>query len=735
MDQRIKELEDALREEQRRREEEQRRREEEQRRREEIEEKTRGSNLSEFLERCHDLHTSIEVVTDKSLTTQGEVTNPDNRLYPKRILPWQDFDASQAAVWARVGERSEFATRQWFPSADNFAYVRERLHAISSEAELRRFEALATEDMVSDLFRRAREDARVKHELGVESEINFQDHTNLGDEGNSELARTMQDLRIQQNSKRTERQQSPHRHRGTADQFCVLQSEDDGSRRPSVAIEYKAPHKLSVHTITAGLKEGIRTYEDVISQVEEPLDAEHRQDWWCRYVMAATLTQLFSYMVTQGTRYGYLSTGQAYVFLRIGEDPSEVYFSVQIPSIDVKTNDQRRLHQTAVAHLFAFILQAVGEAGPAQEWHQRRDRLSPWKVDLQSILHAMPESIRTNVSCSEYIPSRSISYRRSPIQTRVQCRPDKNDDSIRENGSGSDEEGRRSPESPSEQQRRRIQTRSVTRGRGPQAAGRPGNGPQGSDSSIQSSVKGMPYCTHNCLRGLAVGGHLDPDCPNARLHGSRHLKKSVFLQLVEQQLLVDTGDNASCLALNIHGARGGLLKVSLAVRGYTFVAKGSEKRNLEHLRNERQIYQLLHAVQGIYVPVCLGLLELRRVYHYSGARLSHLLLMSWGGRPLSAPLNRPFQTDFPKLAETALTAIHQHKVRHNDAEPRNMIFDMVSGRLMIIDFERSTSISRPALAPISSNGIREQTAKKRIRHQSTEDELAVTRDCMRHYLG
>lgn len=63
-----------------------------------------------------------------------------------------------------------------------------------------------------------------------------------------------------------------------------------------------------------------------------------------RYVVAATLTQLFSYMVTQGTRYGYLYTGQAYVFLRIGDDPSEVYFSVRIPSLDVSADDPRRLH-------------------------------------------------------------------------------------------------------------------------------------------------------------------------------------------------------------------------------------------------------------------------------------------------------------------------------------------------------------------------------------------------------
>ncbi|KAK3045739.1 hypothetical protein LTR09_012717 [Extremus antarcticus] len=630
---------------------------------------------------------------------------------PKRILPWLDFHASQAAVWACIEESSEFATRRWFPSKDIFSYERDRLRAISSEPGLRRFEAATMENMVGDLLRRAREDVRVRQELGLDSEIHFQDHTNLGDEGNMELARTMQDLRLQQNAKRSQRQQSPYRHRGTADQFCVLQSEDDGSRRPSVAIEYKPPHKLSIHTISVGLKQGIQTYEDVISQVDEPLDAAQEEYWWCRYVMAATLTQLFSYMVTQGTRYGYLSTGQAYVFLRIGDDPSEVYFRVRIPSLDVSAEDPRRLHQTAVAQVFAFINQAAGEAGPTQDWHQRRDRLSPWKVDLQSILRAMPESIRTN------------------------CRPYEDPYSVRDNGSGSDEDGRRTPESPSERQYRRIQTRSVTRKSGQQALSKRGNATQGPDPVRQSSIKDKPYCTHKCLLGLAKGGDLDVACPNRRLHGSRHPGKKEFLQSVKHQLLVDTGASASCLPLNIHGSRGGLLKLCLPAQGYTFVAKGSEEHNLDHLRNERQIYRRLRSVQGTHVPVCLRLLELKHVYHYSGARLSHLLLMSWGGRPLSAPLNRPFRTHFPKLAETALEAIHRHNVRHNDAEPRNMIFDMASMSLMVIDFERSTSVSRPALASMNSNGIRERTARKGVRYQSAEGELASMRSCMRCYLG
>ena len=137
-----------------------------------------------------------------------------------------------------------------------------------------------------------------------------------------------------------------------------------------MAIEYKAPHKLTLYTVLLGLKTEIDIYEDVISQTQEPDNDIGRKIWWCRYAMAAVVTQLFSYIVAQGTRYGYICTGQAYVFLRIGDDPSNVYYSVHVPTCDFDENDPRRLHQTAVARVFAFIMQAAPEAGPMQAWQQ-----------------------------------------------------------------------------------------------------------------------------------------------------------------------------------------------------------------------------------------------------------------------------------------------------------------------------------------------------------------------------
>ncbi|GKU10005.1 unnamed protein product, partial [Fusarium langsethiae] len=77
----LERLQEQLREAHRLREEEQRRREaaevralEEERRREEAEERadvSRPSTLQQYLETCHSLSLAVEIITDRSLTTQG----------------------------------------------------------------------------------------------------------------------------------------------------------------------------------------------------------------------------------------------------------------------------------------------------------------------------------------------------------------------------------------------------------------------------------------------------------------------------------------------------------------------------------------------------------------------------------------------------------------------------------------------------------------------------------------
>ena len=84
--------ETAREEAERRQEKAEQRQEEERQAREEAEQRLQPNSLYRLLDRCHEsLSQTIRVETNATLTTQGNVADPVNRLFPKRIVPWRDF--------------------------------------------------------------------------------------------------------------------------------------------------------------------------------------------------------------------------------------------------------------------------------------------------------------------------------------------------------------------------------------------------------------------------------------------------------------------------------------------------------------------------------------------------------------------------------------------------------------------------------------------------------------------
>jgi hypothetical protein len=213
------------------------------------------------------------------------------------------------------------------------------------------------------------------------------------------------------------------------------------------------------------------------------------------------------------------------------------------------------------------------------------------------------------------------------------------------------------------------------------------------------------YCTLQCLRGLVSGGVLDPSCPNVRDHGDgRHvLKQSTFFHLLRQQLF--TTLDSDCDVVAIHGSRGALLKVTLASHGYTVVAKSTVPEFVEHLRYEATVYQRLYPIQGIYIPLYLGSINLKTPYIYDGiADLVHMMLPSPAGRPLSGELTAANRAELMNKTRKSLGAIHQLGVVHQDPAPRNLCWNQEISEVMVLDFERSVVIeARPVLGILSPN--------------------------------
>lgn len=92
----------------------------------------------------------------------------------------------------------------------------------------------------------------------------------------------------------------------------------------------------------------------------------------------------------------------------------------------------------------------------------------------------------------------------------------------------------------------------------------------------QLTIKNCPFCTPQCLAGLAEGGPMDEDCPNLCDHGRKHLDRVEFLRLVRIQVAKHRGYDANVAPLHLCGSIGSLFKVRSPSHGYTFVAKGVE---------------------------------------------------------------------------------------------------------------------------------------------------------------
>ena len=204
----------------------------------------------------------------------------------------------------------------------------------------------------------------------------------------------------------------------------------------------------------------------------------------------------------------------------------------------------------------------------------------------------------------------------------------------------------------------------------------------------------QPYCTQACLRGLtndAVSGlsrKLDPTCPNVNRHSSsseHELTAEVLCNLLRDQL--DRSLDHAMNRLMIEGAIGHLFRVTLCSHGYTFVAKAVRADHVPALTHEYAIYKKLRPLQGRYIPVCLGLIQLK--HHYIlpfPDYLTHLLPMSYSGTNLTSregPL-----ADF-KDAQATKRKLKAHGLRHNDFRRSNLLWNAELNRVFMIDFERS----------------------------------------------
>ncbi|EEH20214.1 hypothetical protein PABG_02473 [Paracoccidioides brasiliensis Pb03] len=723
---RVQELLAELRRERRLREEERilRDRAEAQRRREEAESLAANSEpttLPVFLHACHELSLAIRIVTDPTRTTQGTVTNPVNRRVPSRITIWDTFIDEQMTVWETLNNYPSFLTRKLFPSKHQLEYVRQLITPITSEWDLRYYERDTVENQVRLVVDHIAENQDLREALGLQGSVSFESHTNLGPPPAKSLSEGVQQMSIHPasetrssprgNGKSRRRKEEPVPVTGgQADRFCIYRR--DGEKHiPAIAIEYKAPHKLTQAEMSTGLTEEIQPALDVIGQESDNVE------FCCRRLVAAVITQLFSYMVRKGVRYGYVCTGEAFIFVYIPDNPSSVQCALCIPGLDVQGNNDDDLQLTAVAQILAFTVRALTSPTVPQQWHDIAAGLDVWPVEYSDILEQTPQAARPKHVSPLYHGRRPRNLAPFRMTLRSGCRPPGRERRSTSSPSPSP------PPSPSlvpslfsihSRNRRGASVRSCSDGKPRRVSGRGKVSDTRRISNVVEAlaIKTRPYCSQQCLLALRDGGPLDPSCPSYQDHRKGRINAQDFRDRIQTQLATDRGVDADCCPLYKAGSCGALFKFRLSSHGYTLVAKGVEYKHQHKLEHEMRIYNRLRDLQGECIPVCLGVVPLASdfPYYYDERIYTHMLFLSWAGEPIQKTTMTGHATDISSMVSHVLQAIHLKGVLHGDAEPRNILWNRTYQRPMIVDFERAKI--RRALSDVSANARKKRRPVK-----------------------
>ena len=695
-----------------------------------------NTNLLEFLEAVHvHLSCNIRVEMNPSLTTKGSIAPPTGKVCPRFLREWGDFDECQGSKWAKVVETSDdFSSARAFKPLDFFEQLGSDIHknVIGSEKSLEYIERLTLETNVESLLDHLSKCDAKADKLGLHGGIVFENHDNTLSNDDEEAQFRLEELKITTPPKQSKKSSSKvnrprHRDKSYPDAFCVYRR-DDKQQVPLAAVELKPPHKLPVSVLLAGTRD-MDLPTEVVERETIPVKKEDPQahfKYQADRLVAAAVTQTFSYMIENGLEYGYLGTGEAFVFLRVKEsNPETVYYRLCIPKEEVGEGTDGRpdsghgnlLHLTAVAQVSAFCLQAVQTQPRSQKWQKEaRDILPTWDVDLNAILSEIPETERKELVHSPYQPSikrfRKGNFPKTPELFRSRkadgktfgsCAPAP--DSHRETGSPDSSDSENDSGGPTPQ---------PTPSKPPKKAAGNVSGKQRKGAGQGRKGQERQYCTQRCLMGIMDQGEFDDQCPNVLEHARQstdyhhNLDSQDFLWLIQKQLAKDR--DTDCYPLWIQGARGAMFKVSLTSHGYTVAAKATVFAFVTDLKHEQAVYECLRTLQGTYVPVCLGGVDLHVPYYHRGVELIHMMFMAWGGEALGecGQILGHVEKDVSQMAAEGMEAMHALGVLHRDVATRNMLWNEECGRVMFVDFERSVVFEtgqkqRQPLGVISAN--------------------------------
>ncbi|KAL9487934.1 hypothetical protein ACSS6W_000211 [Trichoderma asperelloides] len=611
-------------------------------------------NLTSYLTACHGLHLQFKKGSCRSLITQKEALS---WTFPRRIIPWDlSFQSLQQSVWHRLVPDCYFTKQRMFSSPQRLENVRRTLSPVNSEASLQHFGRYTIESTIMEMLDRLMEDDVLWNGLGLSDDVRvtMDADKDLGQVYEPMLQSSWHkdagELKLSmRNSHRRAKRQGIWANRS-----CIYR-QLDGESTPVFAIMHQLPHRLQLEEIDCGLASEI--------EVQDVIDKEGRDfKFASKTLVAATITQLYSYMVSKDIRYGCVSTGEAFIFCCISRnDPSNIYCTACVPERDVQRDDPLRLHRTAAASVFALVVHALREKPLPGSWYDSVKNLDAWTMGYDDILDKVRKMNAPKPQVSSVQDHRWRGFDRSPLLAEhMRGRSDrKRGEEIRhwlDNVSGQDV----------------------------------ADGDFNESATKKPTIQDQPFCSHKCLYGLVHRANMDENCPNYEHHGFGHPSFDDFLAALGAQLAKEENSDVNFIPLGTSSPHKSLFKVRQASWGYTFVAKAG--KGLAHLWSEKLVYDEMEKYQGRHVPICLGLLELDKPRLGYRRQFNELLLLSWAGRPFQNCLRQISRDQVASKVEGILRALHDQGILYNGClEPSNFLYDASRGEMMIVNFGESST--------------------------------------------
>ncbi|KAK3332459.1 hypothetical protein B0T19DRAFT_448526 [Cercophora scortea] len=509
------------------------------------------------------------------------VTNVSDKVYPNVLRRWTEFPSLHASRFNAFADA--FGDSGIFPSLFEVEIISRDLSPTTrkSEEDIRPFIRAHVEAPAAKVLRaylRRHPDPRC-------AAFEFSNNA-YG------LIRDIKAIEKPEPATRSKDDQQPPAKRRSPDKIASLNPDrwgirvtQDDARTTALVAEYKAAHK---------------------AQAEQFRNAYH-------------------YMIVTGLMYGYVASGDCMVFLAILDTPGVLSFHLVPSSMDIEglqpTADGTKY--TPVAQLMTLAHVAVETETQPLQWIQK----------ALADLPRWPSTKQTTSSQSKGITGPSLPPPPPP--------PNDDDDDMQGGGSRrSKTPQKRSLAKPAPAE---PTTPSSSKASGSKSAPKDmGSQISNQKQTTRTSLQGVPYCTQACLLGLSRNGPLDMNCPNAALHakrgcGSYHsISKAQLCSIFRDQLAENLDCGCECLDKYLmFGETGILFKITLPEYGYTLVAKGVQGVYADALVHEARVYSHCRDLQGVYVPVHLGNIDLVVPYPLqSMALVNHMMLMSWAGRTL-----------------------------------------------------------------------------------------------------